>query len=156
MKHSLKFTTKLFLGLALLLISAKSFCQTTGDEIIGTWWNQEKDGKIEIYKSDNTYAGKLIWIKEPNDTTTGKPLLDKKNPDEKLRGKPILGSNLMYGFVFNKEDKEWIDGKIYNGREGDTYKCYIELNSDKTLKVRGYIGASWMGLGKTNTWTRIK
>lgn len=156
MANSLNLMTKLFIGLALLFLSSKSFSQTTGDEIIGTWWNQEKDGQIEIYKSGNTYAGKLIWMKDPNNPSTGKPLLDQKNPDEKLRSNPILGSNLMYGFVFSKGDKEWSDGKIYDGREGKTYKCYIKINADKTLKVRGYIGAAWMGLGKTNTWTRIK
>ena len=51
---------KLSLIMIFLLWTSKSFGQTTGDEIIGTWWNQDKDGQIEIYKSGNTYAGKLV------------------------------------------------------------------------------------------------
>lgn len=142
--------------LLLSLYCGKSFAQNTGDEIIGTYWNQEKEAQIQIYKSSNTYAGKLIWMKNQNDPVTGKPVLDTKNPNEKLRGKPLLGSNLMHGFTFSKEDKEWSNGKIYDGRKGKTYKCRIKLNADGTLNVTGYIGASWMGLGETNVWTRIK
>ncbi|SHL73618.1 DUF2147 domain-containing protein [Flavobacterium saccharophilum] len=146
--------SKLFLLIILFFSGVNSFSQSTGDEIIGTWWNQEKDGQIEIYKSGSTYSGKLIWMKNQNDPVTGKLLLDKKNPNEKLRGKPLLNSNLMYGFIFIREDKEWSDGKIYDGRKGKTYKCIIKLNADSTIKVTGYIGASWMGLGETSIWTR--
>lgn len=151
-----RYYSKLSLLMILLLWAGRSFGQTTGDEITGTWLNQEKDGQIEIYKSDDTYFGKLVWMKNQNDPTAGGLLLDKKNPNEKLRNKPLLGSNLMSGFTFDKEDKEWSNGKIYDGRKGKTYKCIIKLNADHTLKVNGYIGASWMGLGETSTWTRIK
>ena len=147
---------KLAFFLFLLFCAGKSFAQSTGDEIIGIWWNQEKDGQIEIYRLGNTYAGKLIWMKNQNDPATGLLLLDKKNPNEKLRNKPLLGSDLMYGFSFNKDDKEWSNGKIYDGRKGKTYKCRIKINPDHMLKVTGYIGASWMGLGETNIWTKIK
>lgn len=147
---------KFFFIFFIQFISIKSFCQTTGDEIIGIWLSQEKDAKIEIYKSGNTYAGKIIWLKEPNDHETGKPQIDKKNPDIKLRTRPIMGMNLVYGFSFNKKDKEWSGGIIYDGRSGQTYKCYLELKETTVLKIRGYIGASWMGLGKTVLWSRIK
>lgn len=156
MKQLINHFSNLSIFLFLLLLAGKSFGQTTGNEIIGTWWNQEKDGQIEIYKLGNTYAGKLVWMKNQNDPSTGNLLLDKKNPDEKLRSKPLLGSNLMYGFIFNKEDQEWSNGKIYDGRKGKTYKCRIQTNGDQKLKVTGYIGASWMGLGETSIWTKIK
>ena len=147
-----------FMAIISFLIAshARSFAQTTGDEIIGTWMDEEKDGEINIYKTGNTYAGKLIWMKEPNDPETGKPRLDKNNPDVKLHKQPLLGRDIMYGFVFVKADKEWTDGKVYDGRSGKTYKSNLTLSPDKTLKLRGYIGAAWMGLGKTTTWTRVK
>ncbi len=152
-----KLTGKFIVVSVLLLFAAsKSFAQTTGDEILGTWMDEEKDGEIEIYKSGNTYAGKLIWMKDPNDPATGKPRLDKNNPDAKQRNQALLGKDLMFGFVFVKEDKEWADGKIYDGRSGKTYKSYLTLDGNKILKLRGYIGAAWMGLGKTTVWTRIK
>jgi len=154
MKHLLKSSSNFSLAVVLLLASTSSFGQTTGNEIIGTWLNQEKEALIEIDKHGTTYSGKITWLKEPNDTETGKQRLDKYNPDKKLQSRPILGSELLYGFVFDKDEKEWSKGTIYDGREGKSYKCYITLNPDGSLKVRGYIGAAWMGLGKTNTWTR--
>lgn len=153
MKHLLKSTAQYIIGIALLFISTFSLAQNTGDEILGTWWNQEKEAQIEIYKNGNTYSGKIVWLKEPDDPETGKPKLDKKNPDPKLRSRLIFGSDLLHGFTFNKSEKEWTGGTIYDGREGKAYKCYIVLAMDGTLKVRGYVGASWMGLGKTNIWT---
>lgn len=156
MKLPLSQFSKLLLFLFLSVCVSQSFGQSTGEEIIGTWWNQEKDGQIEIYKSGNTYAGKLVWMKDQNDPATGKLLLDKKNPDEKLRSKPLLGSNLMYGFTFSKQENEWNNGKIYDGRKGKTYKCLLRIQADHVLKVTGYLGASWMGLCETTIWTRIK
>lgn len=156
MKQLFNRYSKLSLFMFLILYAGKSFSQTTGDEIIGTWWNQEKDGQIEIYRSGSNYAGKLVGMKNQNDPITGKLLLDKKNPDVNLRSKPLLGSDLMYGFTFSKEDKEWCNGKIYDGRKGKTYKCCIKISPDNTLKVNGYVGAAWMGLGETSTWTKIK
>ncbi len=125
------------------------------DDIVGVWLNEEKEGRIEIYKNGNQYFGKIIWLKEPNDKETGKPKVDKKNPEAKLRNIPILGLVVMKNFKFNGEN-EWEDGSIYDPKSGSTYNCYIQLENRNTLKVRGYIGKSWMGLGRTTHWTRIK
>lgn len=125
------------------------------DDIVGVWLNEEKEGRIEIYKNGNQYFGKIIWLKEPNDKETGKPKVDKKNPETKLRNIPILGLVVMKNFKFNGEN-EWEDGSIYDPKSGSTYNCYLQLENRNTLKVRGYIGKSWMGLGRTTHWTRIK
>lgn len=154
MKHLLKSSSSFVHAFVLLLATTYSFGQTTGDEILGTWLNQEKEAQIEITKTGETYSGKIVWLKLPNDPETGKARLDKFNPDSKLRSRPILGSELLYGFIFDNNEKEWNEGTIYDGRESKSYKCYMSLNPDGSLKVRGYVGLSWMGLGKTNIWTR--
>src|SRR5688572_157638 len=118
MKHLLKSSFRCIAGIAAILMSTGALAQTTGNEILGTWWNQERDAQIEIYQNGSTYSGKIVWLKEPNDPQTGKPKSDKKNPDEKLRSRPIVGSDLLYGFAFNKSEKEWAGGTIYDGREG--------------------------------------
>ena len=42
-------------------------------------------------------------------------------------------------------------GKIMDPKNGETYKCYIEVEEGgKKLKVRGYIGISL--LGRTQYW----
>ena len=40
-----------------------------------------------------------------------------------------------------KEDDEWSGGKILDPKNGKVYKCYIQLENENKLKIRGYIGS---------------
>ena len=121
------------------------------DDIIGTWLNQEATGKITLYKENGKYFGKLVWLREPNDKTTGKPRTDKENPDGKQKSLPLIGMVNMKNFSFNGKD-EWSDGTIYDPKNGKTYKCYIQFENPSKLKVRGYVGVSL--LGRNTYWTK--
>ncbi len=124
------------------------------DDVLGIWFNEEKDAKIEMYKDGNKYFGKIVWLEEPIDPETGKPKLDDENPDEELQKRPVMGLLLVKDFTFDADDSEWDDGEIYDPKSGNTYSCYMKFddgNRDK-LKVRGYIGVSW--IGRTTYWTR--
>ncbi|MEO0469497.1 MAG: hypothetical protein AAF206_07755, partial [Bacteroidota bacterium] len=35
-----------------------------GDEIIGTYWTETKEGKIEIFREGEHYFGKILWRKD--------------------------------------------------------------------------------------------
>jgi uncharacterized protein (DUF2147 family) len=136
-----------FFGLIIFfLLNVAALAQP--DNIIGTWLTQEKDAKVEIYKSEDVYCGKIVWLKEPNDPETGKPQLDNENPDEKKRSLPILGSVMLWGFKY--DDSEYTGGKVYDAREGDTYKGKMWLENN-TLKMRGYAFVFY----RTETWTRV-
>lgn len=145
--------TKLsFLGLmAVLLFMANAKAQNA-DAILGKWINPSGEGQIQIYKKGNLYFGKLAWIKEPNDESTGKPKLDIKNPDKSLQSRPILGLELLKNFKFDGDDV-YEDGTIYDPKSGKTYSCKMTLNGNK-LKIRGFIGVSL--LGRSEVWTRVK
>jgi hypothetical protein len=58
--------------------------QSDSDAIIGSWYNQEKDGVVEIYKSGDTYSGKITWMENPNDEN-GSPKVDNLNPEKDLQ-----------------------------------------------------------------------
>lgn len=120
------------------------------NDIIGIWLNEEKDAKIEIYKSENLFFGKLIWLKEPKDIN-GKFKTDKNNPNKNLRNEKLLGLKILSNLMWNNKDKEWINGSIYNARDGKTYQVFANL-SEKKLKLRGYIGFSLFG--KNTIWTK--
>ena len=120
------------------------------NDIIGIWLNEEKDAKIEIYKSENLFFGKLIWLKEPKDIN-GKFKTDKNNPNKNLRNEKLLGLKILSNLMWNNKEKEWINGSIYNARDGKTYQVFANL-SEKKLKLRGYIGFSLFG--KTTIWTK--
>lgn len=122
-----------------------------GDEILGTWLNEEATGKIQLYKENGKFFGKLVWLKEPNDKVTGNPRTDVENPDEKQRSKPLIGLVNMRDFTFNGKE-EWSGGTIYDPKNGKTYKCYIHMEGPNKIKVRGYIGVSM--IGRNTYWTR--
>lgn len=124
------------------------------NRVVGTWLTQYGDSKVTIKKDSNgKFSGSISWLKEPN--RNGKPKLDDKNPEVKLQSRPIMGLVILDGFTYEKDDKEWIDGKIYDAKEGKTYKClmWFEDNNDQ-LHVKGYIGFSL--IGKQVLWTRDK
>ena len=127
------------------------FAQNT-DDILGNWLNQDNDAKIEIYKEGNSFFGKLIWLKEPNEKD-GSPKIDDKNPDENLRNRNLQGLVIVKNLNFDKKDKEWSGGKIYDPKSGKTYKCFAKIDGEN-LNLRGYIGFSF--IGRTATWSRVE
>lgn len=140
--------------LSLILLFWITVSAQEENQVVGTWLTQYGDSKVTIQKDSNgKYNGNITWLKEPN--RDGKPKVDYKNPDVKLQSRPTLGLEILSGFVFEKDDKEWIDGKIYDPKEGKTYKCLMWFEDDKDkLHVKGYIGFSM--IGKQVIWTREK
>lgn len=132
--------------LCLLFCSFVGIAQTKADAIIGVWLTQVKDAKIEIYKKDNLYYGKVVWIESPTDEN-GKPKVDSKNPNKTAAKRPIMGMDIVTRMAYS--NGEWSGGKIYDPKSGDTYTCKIWLDNGN-LKVRGYLG--W--LYDTKTWTK--
>ena len=122
-----------------------------GSGILGKWLTQEGKATVEIYKSGNTFSGKMIALKEPKNPD-GTEKLDTKNPDEAKRTRPLIGMNIMSGLVF-KGDNLFEDGAIYAPDSGKTYKLKATLKGD-TLDLRGFVGISL--IGRTQTWTRVK
>jgi len=132
--------------------------QSKADKILGYYLTYDDEtgaekSQVQIYKDANgKYYGKIVWLKET--MKNGKPKVDDKNPDAKLQNRPIIGLEMLKGFKYNQSGNEWNDGTIYNPSSGKTYNCYINFESATKVKIRGYIGAAWMGLGKTAYWTK--
>jgi uncharacterized protein (DUF2147 family) len=137
--------------ISLVFISMKAQAQNNAaDEIKGIWLTENKDGKVEIYRSGNTYFGKLIWGKYVLDEN-GKPNLDVKNPDPSLRTRPLKDLVFLTGLVY--EDGKWVNGKAYDSTSGKTYSCEVKIKG-KNFYLRGYFGITL--LGKTTVWQRIE
>ncbi|MBN8669229.1 MAG: DUF2147 domain-containing protein [Chitinophagales bacterium] len=135
----------------ILLLGFNALGQSTykGDDIIGVWLSEKRDGKIEIYRSGNKYDGRLIWGKamfEADGITSKK---DVKNGEEKLRTRNLKNLVILTNFTF--EDGAWEGGKIYDPESGKTYSCNIRMKGN-VLLIRGYIGLSMFG--KTTIWSR--
>ena len=112
------------------------------EAVLGKWLTKGGRSHVVISRCGNTICGKIVWLKEPNDKA-GKPKTDIRNKNEALRSRPLMGLSIIKGFT-KADDKGayWTGGTIYNAADGKTYKCYIQLQSDGRLKVRGYVAIS--------------
>ena len=119
---------------------------TEADQILGQYWTDTKEGKIEIYSCGDQYCGKIIWRKDARK--------DSKNPDASLKERSVIGIEFMEGFTYNPNKKVWDSGTVYSIDNGGTYsgKLWLEQGG-KVLKMRGYLGISI--LGRTATLTRV-
>lgn len=150
--------------LALLVIAivfpSLTVAQTSkADRITGIYLTYDDDtgkekSQVRIHKASNgKYVGEIVWLKVPNEAN-GKEKLDKNNQEPKLRSRKVMGLQILKGFSYDADNDEWSEGTIYNPSSGKTYNCYMKFENSKSLKIRGYIGAAWMGLGKTAVWTK--
>lgn len=122
--------------------------------ILGTWWNEEKTSKIEVYKEGNKYFGKIIYLKTNTNPDGSSPRTDFNNPEKKLQKRPLVGVVILKDLVWNAGDKEWTDGEIYDPKSGNTYSLFARMEKDGSLYMKGYIGISL--IGRATKWTRAK
>ncbi len=122
------------------------------DKLIGIWKPSDGRSMLKIEKIGNKFYGRVVWLLEPNDDD-GNPRTDVNNPDESLRSTPLKGYRLLKDFVYDEKEELWLDGTIYDPKNGSTYNCKIELKEDNVIEVRGYIGAEVFG--RTDLWTRM-
>ncbi|MCE7064720.1 DUF2147 domain-containing protein [Dyadobacter sp. CY326] len=143
--------TKITFTIFFVFIFFTSFAQNgAADKILGEWVNEEKDTRIEIYKTGNQYAGKLVWSLDLLEADGLTPKKDVNNTNEKLRTRSMLNIDLLKNFIFS--DGLWDEGKMYDPKSGKTYNCLIKLRNEK-MEVRGYVGIPL--LGRTTYWERV-
>ena len=125
-----------------------SFSQT----IFGKWKTIDDEtgkekGIVEIYEHKGKVFGKIIEIFEKD-----KKHLKCSECDGDDLNKPILGMTIIKGL--KKDGDEYNSGKVLDPKNGKLYKCYITLEGNDKLKVRGFIGISLFG--RTQYWYRMK
>lgn len=102
---------------------------------------------VEIYEESGKIYGKVVDILEEENK---KRVCSNCSGEDK--DKPILGMTIIKGL--SKEGSEYANGKILDPKNGKLYRCFIKLETEDKLKVRGYIGISLFG--RTQYWYRVK
>ncbi|MDA9663580.1 DUF2147 domain-containing protein [bacterium] len=144
-------TKNLLFTLSIILMSIDSLSQRYN--IKGKWLTEEEDAIIKIFKeNDGSFSGEIYWMKFPNDEN-GNPKTDPLNKDKSLRSRNRKGMIIMNNFIYNSNLK-WIDGEIYDPKNGKTYSGTINMVSENLLELRGYVGITWFG--RTSQWSRIE
>jgi uncharacterized protein (DUF2147 family) len=131
-------------------LSLSGFSQAK-DAIVGQWVNASGEAHVDIFKKNEKYFGKIVWLKNPKDEKGGVKT-DVHNPEDRYKSKPVLGLEILKDFVFDGE--KWTNGKIYDPKSGKTYSCNITRKSNGDLNIRGYIGVSI--IGRTEVWKKLK
>lgn len=115
------------------LLLFQGIAQENPKSILGTYLNPNGMAKIEIYKSSDTYEGKIIWLSDPLDKN-GSPRTDKNNDNRKLRNRPLLGlvtlKNLQY------KNSNWTNGEMYNPERGNSIAFKVVSISDAALIIK--------------------
>ncbi|MEO9145553.1 MAG: DUF2147 domain-containing protein [Ginsengibacter sp.] len=135
-----------FLSVVMIMLVPQSFSQNNPGQIIGRWMSTENNLEVEIYKVGGTYKAKVLWIDDSDDKT--RPMntrCDLRNPDEALRKRKIIGLVVMNGLIYNKENNDWEQGKIYDPQHGKDWNAKASLTKGGLLRVRGYWGFQLLG-----------
>ena len=142
--------TGLILAQIMIVLIIYSFgysSESRSNKILGTFESPNKRSKVEFFKKDNKFYGKLIWNVNPE-------IKDKYSRFECLQKLPLIGRNVFFDFVFNAYDNSWT-GKFYDAESGSTYDCNIHFeNAGKRLMARGYIENPL--IGRTEALKRIE
>jgi uncharacterized protein (DUF2147 family) len=138
--------TALAVGLTMLTVATTA--QTNGPT--GVWLTQKGDAHVRVAPCGGALCGTVVWLKNPIDSETGRPLTDKHNPDPARRNSPMLGTQIMFGMRPSGPDR-W-SGHFYNGEDGKTYEGNLVVLGPESLKVEGCLIGICMG----ETWRRVE
>ena len=132
-------------------ITTISLAQTTPDVILGKWITTSGNCIVEVYKQNQEFKAKILWFK-----VTKKPMddwTDEKNSNIALRKRKLLGMDVVRGLRYNSDEKQWVDGMIYDATTGKEWNSIVWLTKDNLLKVKGY----WLFrfLSETKTFKRV-
>ena len=137
----------LFLGMLNQLLFAQDL-QKEENMILGFWLMPDNEGIIEIYKVDNFYNGKIIWMLEKEKDRS--LLKDKENPVDSLKNRPVVGIEVMRNYKYD-EDGVWNGGTFYAAKKGKTLEPDFVRIDENTLDIE----VSFFLFSKTIRLTRI-
>ena len=154
---------KKFLAAALMIAGLQAAAAPAQSQsVMGTWLVASKAAQVMIAPCPNPANGpicgtivKLLLAKGPDGKVINPAeATDLHNADPALRGRKVEGMVLIHDFKKTNDPNAFEDGTIYNGENGKTYKANLSLQSDGSLRVRGYVGSAMFG--ETQIWTRVQ
>ena len=140
----------LVMGLFLAVSGTAMAQSNNANSPMGWWLDQTGKAGIFISQCSEGLCGQIRWLRDPVNAN-GTPKLDIHNKDVSLRDRKVCGLWMLGQFVPDGPDS-WKNGWIYDPASGKTYKSVMQLASDGTLHVRGYVGIPLFG--RSEIWTR--
>lgn len=114
------------------------------DDIVGKY-HLPNGLDVEIYKSGDTFSGKIIALNNYPETK------DVKNSNKSKRNDLLLGKEIITKLVFDADEKEWEDGIMYGPEKGMTVNLEVTHYAKDEITIVGSKFIFW----KTMKWKRI-
>jgi uncharacterized protein (DUF2147 family) len=128
------------LAVALALAAAAPPPGMTGD-----WRTEDGSGIVRIGACGDAICGRLMRVLNPD-----APPNDAHNPDRALRSRSLVGIAVLSGFARNGSGD--VQGTAYDPKSGRSYRSYLSLNADGTLRVTGCVTF----ICRSQTWRRVR
>jgi len=116
-----------------------------GEPIEGLWLNDDHKGLVLIAPCGTKMCGTIAKVLD-NDPKA--PKTDVNNPNPALRNRPFVGLSVLTGF--EGSGRSWKNGRAYDPESGKSYKAYLQLQGDGSLKVTGCV----LVICESKRWTR--
>ena len=139
--------TCFLLALGMCLCATSFAAGPPGDAILGKWYTKDNESQVEIVKKTDAngkvkYSGTLVWFENPvyeaDDPEAGVTLHDRNNRDKARQADPLLGLKMLKNFSYDRNDREWNSGTIYDPEVGKTYKCTIIMANNPNVPGEKY------------------
>ena len=98
---------------------------------------------LQIFDCSRFLCGKIVWLLRPDDSA-GQPDVDHRNPDPALRQRHLCGLTIVWG-LRPAGQNHWSNGRLYDPKDGITYRVSAELTSASTITARVYHGTPLLG-----------
>ena len=115
------------------------------DDILGYWMTAQNNLKVQVYKVNGEYRGKIIWFEEKGYKAKMNDCRDEMNPNPALRDRKILGLEVLTNLHYEADEDNWEGGTIYDSNSGHSYDSVINMNTASTITVTGYWMFTWLG-----------
>ncbi|QDA62113.1 DUF2147 domain-containing protein [Hymenobacter jejuensis] len=143
----------LWVGLLLWWAAAPQVGWAQSASPVGVWVDDVAESHIEIYRCGEKLCGRIVWLNQSQDSVTGRPKTDLRNPDPEKRSRPLLNLVVVQNLTYNASDDLWDGGEIYDPHNGHTYSCFLRLDRQDRLEIKGYIGFPM--IGRSHYWSRV-
>jgi Uncharacterized protein conserved in bacteria (DUF2147) len=111
-----------------------------------TWQPDNNQFRVQFFKENNVYNGKIVWL------PSGAETKDVKNSDPNLRSRNLIGLMMFKGFTYDPGKKQWTGGTMYIPQRGMSMQPKIWLEGADRLKVKISMGI----MSRTLTLAAIK
>lgn len=111
----------------------------------GDWRTEDGSAVVRIGDCGATLCGRITRVLNP-----GAPPNDANNPNRALRSRPLVGIPVLSGFARNASGD--LQGTAYDPKSGRSYRSYLSLNDNGTLRVTGCVTF----ICRSQTWRRAR